>query len=123
MRITAPHKLSKDKIDEMKKNAEQYSDEDKKKYESAMAKNEAETMVYTAEKTVSELADKMGEDQKKKVEESSKAVKEALGKEDVEDLKKKTEDLKKILQEVGSHIYQQAGAQAGLNPESNRRPL
>jgi len=116
MRITAPHKLSKDKIDEMKKNAEQYSDEDKKKYESAMAKNEAETMVYTAEKTVSELGDKIGEDQKKKVEESSKAVKEALGKEDVEDLKKKTEDLKKILQEVGSHIYQQAGAQAGSGP-------
>ncbi len=108
MRITAPNKMKEDEIKRKMQEAEQYSEEDKKALEEAQARNEAESLVYTAEKTLKELGDKIPEDSKKKVEEASNKLKETMKGEDIAKIKEDTEALTKVLQEVGTHIYQQA---------------
>ena len=108
MRITAPNKMKEDEIKRKMQEAEQYSEEDKKALEEAQARNEAESLVYTAEKTLKELGDKIPEESKKKVEEASNKLKETMKGEDIAKIKEDTESLTKVLQEVGTHIYQQA---------------
>jgi molecular chaperone DnaK len=121
MRITAPHKLAKEKIEQMRKAAEQYSEEDKIKLELVQARNEAESLSYTAEKTVAELADKIPADAQGKIRTAVRELNHALAGEDVGQIKAKTEELKKLLQEAGSQIYSQAasnGQTNGINPEA-----
>ncbi|ODS38977.1 MAG: molecular chaperone DnaK [Candidatus Altiarchaeales archaeon WOR_SM1_86-2] len=109
--ITASTKLSNDEIEKMREEAEKFEDADKKKKEEVEVKNEADSMVYTAEKTLSELGDKIGADSKKKVEDASKELKDALSGDDIAKIKEKTDTLRNALQEVGQVIYQQAQAQ------------
>ena len=116
--ITASTKLSKDDIEKMVKSAEQNAEADKKRKEEIEIVNNADSMVYQTEKFLSDYADKLSAEPKAKAEGSLKALKEALGKKDLEDIKKKTEELSKSVQELGASIYQQAqaaqaGAQAG----------
>lgn len=109
MRITAPNKMAKDELERKMKEAQEYSDADKKALELAEARNEAESLVYTSEKTVSELREKLPKDQIEKVEAAAKKVKEIIKSEDVGKIRTESEQLKKVLQEVGSYIYQQTG--------------
>jgi molecular chaperone DnaK len=113
MRITAPLKMNDDEIKQKVKEADEYSDEDKKALELATAKNEAESLVYTAEKTVKDLKDKLNEDQIKKINEAAAKLKETAKGDDVAKMKAETEELKKVMQEAGSTIYQQPGGEAG----------
>jgi len=113
MRITAPLKMGKEEIAQKMKEAEQYAEEDKKKKEEAELKNEAEALVYTGEKTLSELRDKLGKEQVEKIEKAIKDAKEALSSGEIGKIKSASEELKKVLQEAGSYIYQQAAAAKG----------
>ncbi|MDO8554387.1 MAG: molecular chaperone DnaK [Candidatus Micrarchaeota archaeon] len=113
MRITAPQKMDKSEIENKMKDAEKFAEEDKKIFELAQAKNEAESLVYTAEKTMSELAEKLGKEQTDKLDAAMKKVKEVLPSEDTAKIHTESENLKKVLQEVGSYIYEQSGANAG----------
>ncbi|MDD3754006.1 MAG: molecular chaperone DnaK [Methanobacterium sp.] len=106
--ITAPNKLSEDEIDQKIKEAEQHSEEDKKRQEEVEIRNNADSMIYTAEKTLDELAEKVEADQKTKIEELIKGLREVIGGDDLEAIKNKTEELTKAVQEVGTAIYQQA---------------
>jgi molecular chaperone DnaK len=106
--ITAPNKLSEDEIDQKIKEAEQHADEDKKRQEEVEIRNNADSMIYTAEKTIDELGDKVQADQKTKIEELVKELREVIGGDDLEAIKAKTEELTKVVQEVGAAIYQQA---------------
>ncbi|MDO5835680.1 MAG: molecular chaperone DnaK [Methanobacterium sp.] len=106
--ITAPNKLSEDEIDQKIREAEQHAEEDKKRQEEVEIRNNADSMIYTAEKTLDELGDKVQADQKTKIEGLVKELREIIGGDDLEAIKNKTEELTKVVQEVGAAIYQQA---------------
>jgi len=106
--ITAPHKLSQDEIDQKVREAEAHAEEDKKKQEEIEIRNNADSMIYTSEKTLDELGDKVNADQKTKVEGLVKELRELIGGDDLAAIKAKTEELTKAVQEIGAAIYQQA---------------
>jgi len=103
--------LTDDEINQMKKEAEEHADTDKEKKESVEARNNAESLVYQAEKTMKENEDKLEDDLKKEINEQVGELKELLKKEDAsaEDLKKKTEEATAIIQKMGEAIYKEAG--------------
>lgn len=111
MRITAPHKMASEEIEKKMKEAQEYSDADKKALELAEAKNEAESLAYTAEKTITELREKLPKEQIEKVENAMKKVRELTTSDNPAIIRSESENLKKVLQEVGSYIYQQTGAE------------
>ena len=105
--ITASTKLSKAEKERMIKEAEEFAEQDKKAQEEIETRNTADSMIYTAEKTVKELGDKISEEAKSKIDEKTKELRETLAGKEVEQIKTKTEELGKTLQEVGATIYQQ----------------
>ena len=121
--ISNTSNMSKDDIDKAVKEAEQFAAEDKKRREEVDAKNEAEQVAYQAEKLISDNSDKIDQADKDALNAKIAAVKDAIGKNDSEQIKSTKDDLMKTLQEVGSKIYQQAaaaqqaaGAQPGPDP-------
>ncbi len=106
--VTGGSGLSDKDIDKMIKEAEENADEDKKKKESIDTRNEADSIVYSAEKTLKEYGDKVGKEVKDKIEEKISELKESMKSDDVEKMKKSIEDVNKALQEIGQKIYQQA---------------
>jgi molecular chaperone DnaK len=111
IRITASTKLSKEEKERMVKGAEQFSEQDRKKREEAELRNNADGLIYTAEKTKKDLEQKLTEDQKSKIDNAITALKDALASNDLEKMKTKSDELSKVLQEVGTVIYQQAAAE------------
>ncbi|MCK4933038.1 molecular chaperone DnaK [Candidatus Bathyarchaeota archaeon] len=108
--ITASTKLSKEQKEKMIKEAEQFAEQDKKRREEAEIRNNADSLIYTAEKTKKDLADKLTKEQKDKVDKAVTELKDALAGSDLEAMKKRSEELTNVLQEVGTAIYQQAAA-------------
>jgi molecular chaperone DnaK len=106
--ITAPNKLSKEEIEKKVKEAEQHAEEDKKRQEEIEIRNNADSMIYTSEKTLEELADKVDSDKKTKIEELIKELRELISGQDLDAIKSKTDELTKVVQEVGAAIYQEA---------------
>ncbi len=119
--ITGASTLSDNEVEKMVKDAESNASVDKEKREKIDLKNQAETLVYQTEKQLGELGDKVDASVKAKVEEKSKALKEATSKEDYESMKKLLEELQQELYAVGSSVYQQPGNQppAPGSPDSN----
>jgi len=109
--ITASTKLSKEEKESMVKDAEQFAEQDKKKREEAELRNNADGLIYTADRTKKDLADKLTQEQIGKIDTAVSALKDALASNDMAQVKAKTEELQKILQEVGTVIYQQAAAE------------
>ena len=107
--------MSKDDIDKAVKEAEQYAAEDKKRREEVDAKNEAENLVYQAEKLVNESGDKISEDEKTTINTKCTAVKDAIAKSDKAMIDAAKEDLQKAVYEVSAKLYQQANPQG--NPQ------
>ena len=108
--ITASTKLSKEQKEKMIKEAEQFAEQDKKRREEAEIRNNADSLIYTAEKTKKDLADKLTKEQEDKVDKAVTELKDALAGSDLEAMKKRSEELTNVLQEVGTAIYQQAAA-------------
>jgi len=107
MTITASTKLSEKEVERMIKEAKEHEEEDRKRREEVKARNELDSLIYTTEKNLSEFGDKLNKEQKEKIESALKSAKEALDK-DIGEINKQMENLRKILQEVGSVIYQEA---------------
>jgi len=97
--------LSSEEIDRMVKEAEIHKEEDKKKKETIDAKNTADNLVYTAEKTLKDFGEKMDKAKKEDIEAKIKEIKENATNWSLEELKSKTEELSKVLQEVGAEMY------------------
>jgi molecular chaperone DnaK len=108
--ITASTKLSKEEKERMVKDAEQFTEQDKKKREDAELRNNADSLIYTSEKTKKDLAEKLTDDQKTKIDTAVTALKDALSGTELEKIRAKSEELTKILQEVGTAVYQQAAS-------------
>ena len=113
--------MSKEDIDKAVKEAEQYAAEDKKHREEVDAKNEAENLVYQAEKLVNESGDKISEDEKSTINTKSAAVKDAIAKNDKSMIDAAKEDLQKAVYEVSAKLYQQANPQGaqGAAPQGD----
>ncbi len=111
--ITGASTLSDSEVDKMVKDAESNASADKEKREKIDLKNQAETLVYQAEKQMSELGDKVEADAKAKVEEKRIKLKEAVDQEDYDAMKALLEELQQELYTVGASVYQQDSAAAG----------
>lgn len=111
--------LSDDEVKRMQEEAEHHKEEDQKKAEKITAKNQADSMVATAEKAIKDAGDKAPADVKTKVEEKVKAVKEVLAKEDAskEEIETSTKDLSDTLSQIGQAMYGSTGSPQGAGPE------
>ncbi|MEH1928954.1 molecular chaperone DnaK [Nostoc sp.] len=115
--ITGASTLDKNDVDRMVREAEQNASSDKERREKIERKNQADSLAYQAEKQLQELGDKVPAADKTKVEGLVKEVREAVAKEDDEQIKKLTPELQQALFAVGSNIYQQAGGGAAPGAE------
>jgi len=109
--ITSSTNLSQEDIDKAVKEAEQYSEEDKKRREEVDVRNNADQMVYQTEKALSELGDKVTEDEKAGVTAEIEKLKETLKGNDTEAIKAQTEALTKKFYEISEKLYKEAAAQ------------
>ena len=114
--------MSKEDIDKAVKEAEQFAAEDKKRREAVDAKNEAENIVYQAEKLVSESGDKIPEDDKNAINTKVAALKEAVSKDDAALIGTAKEDLQKTLNDAAAKLYQQAAPQGGAPDMNGAQP-
>ena len=112
--ITASSGLKQDEIDRMVREAEQHSDDDRRRKEAVEARNEGDTLAYSAEKTLRDLGDKVPGDVRSRVEDKIKAVRDVLNGADTAEIKRRTEELSQELQKLGEAAYQQG--QAGTPP-------
>jgi len=112
IRITASSGLSEDEIDQMVKDAELHSSEDKKKRELIETRNQADSLVYTTEKALKEHGDKIDEETKKGIETALEDLKKAMENDDPEAIKSKTEALATASQKLGEVVYQKAQSEA-----------
>jgi len=126
--ITANTNLSDEEIDKAVKEAEQFAAEDKKKKEEIEIRNNADTLVYQSEKSLTELGDKVDANDKAAIETAINNVKEALKGTDSAAIKAATEELSKKFYEVSAKIYQATQGQeapqdaanaSGVNPDDN----
>ncbi|AAZ58802.1 Heat shock protein Hsp70 [Prochlorococcus marinus str. NATL2A] len=117
--ITGASTLSDNEVDKMVKDAEMNASADKEKREKIDIKNQAETLVYQAEKQIGELGDKVDEAAKAKVEEKRIKLKEATEKDDYESMKTLVEELQQELYSLGASVYQQANDASQAAADSN----
>jgi molecular chaperone DnaK len=119
--ITANNKLSKDEIEKLKKDSEQFAEADRKKKDEAEARNEADNLVYAADKLVKQdLKDKIRPEQVEKVNKAAQELRDAIASNNMESVKAKVQELKNILADVSAEAYRNAGAgaaQPGPSPE------
>jgi molecular chaperone DnaK len=111
--ITSNTNMSKEDVEKAVKEAEQYAAEDKARREEVETRNNADQMVYQCEKTMEEMGDKLGEEDKTEVQSKIDALKEALKGNDMADIKAKQEELTKAFYAVSEKLYQQAAPQEG----------
>jgi molecular chaperone DnaK len=127
IRIEAAGALSKDEVNKMKTGAQAHSDEDKKRKEQIDLRNQADSLVYSTEKQLKDLGDKISAEDKKKIEDAKERLALAV-KENEADMRPATDNLNNIWSEVSTRMYGQAGQQAnpGQNPggeqQSNPNP-
>ncbi|MDI6744730.1 MAG: molecular chaperone DnaK [Thermodesulfovibrionales bacterium] len=112
IRITASSGLSPEEVKKMTRDAESHADEDKKKKDLAQARNEADTLIYSVEKSLKEYGDKLSESEKKDVEAALEKCRKAKDSSaDAPEIKSAVESLMKVSHKFAEHIYKAAGAQ------------
>ncbi len=117
IQIQASGGLSNEEIEKMVKDAEANKDADKKKRESVDVRNQADTLIHSTEKNLKEHGSKVSDAEKKAIEDSSSALKDALKTENIEDIKKKTEALVQASMKLGEAIYK---SQQNTKPSSKK---
>jgi len=110
--ITASSGLSEPEVERMRKEAETHAEEDRRRKELVEARNAADNAVYTAEKTVRDLGDKVPADLKSKIEENAANVRKATESDDAAAIRTATEELMQLVQQLGAAAYQQGEPQA-----------
>lgn len=124
IKITAPHKLSEEEIDKMVKEAEKFSEEDKKKKEEVELFNQANSVVYATEKSLKDYGDKVSAADKEAIEKELKGLKDKIEAKDNDGIKTAMESLQKASHKLAEEVYkataaQQAQQQAGENPQQD----
>jgi molecular chaperone DnaK len=114
--------LTKEEIERMIREAEAHAEEDRRRRELVEARNNADSAIYTAEKTLRELGDRVGPDQRAEIEGKIAAVRSAMAGEDVAYIRRTTEELMATLSRVGASMYGQAGPGASDSGKSGQGP-
>ena len=117
--ITGSTRLAEDEIQRMVNEAQKYAEEDRKRKELAEAKNNADSLLYQAEKTLKEFRDRADKGLVERLEKAMQELRDALQSEDGEKIKQKTEELTKPLYELTTAMYQQAQAQQAKTGTDN----
>ncbi len=120
--ITSSTKLSDEEIEQKIKEAEMNAEADAKRQEEIEIRNNADSLIYTSEKTLDELKDQVSEDEKTKVEGLVKELRELIAGDDVDAIKAKSDELSNVVQEIGAKIYQQAQAEAQAQQQAGADP-
>ncbi len=107
IKITGSTGLSKDEIERMKEEAEKHAEEDKKEQEKIEARNKADSLIYTAEKSLKDVGDKAPQDLRDEIEGKIKDLRESLDKAEAQELEQKTQALSESLQKIGQSMYGQ----------------
>jgi len=105
IRIEGSCGLSEEEIEKMKKDAELHREEDEKKRELIEARNAADSLIYTSERTLRDAGDKISSDIKKEVEEKIEALKKVKDSDNIDEIKEKTQQLSQTIQRVGTELY------------------
>jgi len=119
IKITAPEKLSKDEIEKMVKQAEQFADADKKRKETVEARNQADQLAYSVEKNLKEFGDKVSASDRQQIEEKVKALKEVLKHDDAEAIKKASDELMQASHKLAEEVYKKAQAKGPETRDSS----
>ncbi|MBQ7928509.1 MAG: molecular chaperone DnaK [Methanobrevibacter sp.] len=120
--ITSSTKLSDEEIEQKIKEAEMNAEADAKRQEEIEIRNNADSLIYTSEKTLDELKDQVSEDEKSKVEGLVAELRELIAGDDVAAIKEKSDELSNVIQEIGAKIYQQAQAEAQAQQQAGADP-
>ncbi len=107
--ITASSGLSKEEVEKMKHEAEQHSAEDAKRREEIEVRNSADSLAYTAEKTLRDYKDKIPADVNQEIESKIASVKSALQGQDIDSIRNAAQELSQAMQKVGASVYQEPG--------------
>ncbi|MDR1576218.1 MAG: molecular chaperone DnaK [Treponema sp.] len=122
IRIESSSGLNDQDIERMVKEAELHAEEDKKEREKAELRNEADTMIYSTEKNIKDLGDKVNAADKSRAEEAAADLRKALEGDDLQAIKDKTEALKQVSYKIAEEIYKQQAAEGqqpgGQNPDA-----
>ena len=105
IKITAPEKLSKEEIEKMVKQADQFADADKKRRELVETKNQADHLVYTTEKSLKDLGDKVSQSDRLTIEQATRDLKDALKSDDLSRIKRGTEALMQASHKLAEEVY------------------
>jgi molecular chaperone DnaK len=117
--ITANNKLSKDEIEKLKRESEQFAEADKKKKEEAEVRNEADNLIYAAEKLVKQdLKDKVKPEQAERVNKLTQEIRDAISSNNLENIKAKIQELKNVLAEISTAAYQGAAPSGAAGPQA-----
>jgi len=116
--ITSNTSLSDDEIEKMVKEAEANKEADEKRKEEANIRNDADTLIFSTEKAIKDLGDKVESNDKEEAENKIKDLKEALEKDDMDEIKKKTESLQEIAMKLATKVYEAASKEQQAQDES-----
>jgi molecular chaperone DnaK len=111
--ITASSGLSEQEIERMKREAEEHAAEDSRRREEAETRNRADSMIFTAEKTLKDFASQVPDDVRRDVENKVAAARRALESGSIDQIRRTTEELNAAIQQLGAEIHQRAGGQPG----------
>ncbi|HEY5932775.1 MAG TPA: molecular chaperone DnaK [Nitrospira sp.] len=119
IKITASSGLSKDEVENLVRDAQSHTDEDKKRRKLAEAKNQADSLVYQTEKNITEYGDKVSEEEKTKIQDAVAAVKKALEGTDAEAIESATQSLMTASHKLAEEMYKKAAASPGPQPNAS----
>ncbi|MFZ8857629.1 MAG: molecular chaperone DnaK [Candidatus Caldarchaeales archaeon] len=114
-RIVAPHRLTKEQIERMIREAQEYAEQDRRRKELIETRNEAESLIYSVDKAVQEYGDRIPSDLKERIGKAVDALKEVMKGEDTGKIKEKMEELKRVSQEIGQILYASFQQQEGTS--------
>ena len=117
--ITSSTNLSDEEIDRMIKEAEANKEADELRKQEAEIRNEADSSIFTTEKALNDLGDKVDKEDKEKAEELIADLKKALEGTDIDEIKKTSEELNKVAMDLAGKVYEQATKEAQANQDNN----
>ena len=120
IQITASSGLSEEEIDNLVKDAELHAEDDKKKRELVDARNTADALIYSTEKSIKDLGDKVDSETKSKVEDAIAPLKKAMEGEDAAEIKRLSEELTQVSHKLAEAMYKQASQEAGPQPDADQ---
>lgn len=118
VKVEATTSLDEDQVEDLRKEAKEHAEEDKRKKELVEAKNKAESLIYSAQQAIDDAGDKVSDNVKEEIEEKIETLKEVREEDDKEKIEKATKELSETLQQIGEKMYESAESKEESNKDS-----